>query len=145
MGSLASIAVPVLCVALASACGGCVERRIWIDSDPPGALVWLNDAQLGRTPVDVGILHEGVYEVRLEKEGFEPIVTGATVDGPLWDKFPLDFVVEVLPVDAKNSTRWKFLLVARDDSEAKLVERAEALRRSLAEQAPPTQSEQSHP
>ena len=30
---------------------GCVERRIWIDTDPPGALVWLNDAQLGRTPV----------------------------------------------------------------------------------------------
>lgn len=110
---------------------GCVERRIWIDSDPPGALVWVNDTQLGRTPVDVGILHDGVYDVRLEKDGYEPIVTGATVDGPLWDKFPLDFVVEVLPVDAKNSTRWKFLLVRRDDSESKLVERANALRERL--------------
>ena len=67
---------------------GCVERRIWIDTDPPGALVWLNDAQLGRTPVVVSILHDGVYDLRLEKDGFEPIVTPATDDGPIWDQVP---------------------------------------------------------
>lgn len=120
----------ILVLASPALCVGCVERRIWIDSDPPGALVWVNDAQLGRTPVDVGILHEGVYDVRIEKDGFEPIVTGATVDGPLWDQFPIDFVVEVLPIDAKSATRWKFLLTRRDDSESKLLERAEALRQS---------------
>ena len=49
-----------------SALVGCVERRVWIDSNPPGALVWLNDAQVGRTPVDVSITHHGVYDVRLE-------------------------------------------------------------------------------
>ena len=125
----------ILRIAIASsACAllvGCVERRVWIDTEPPGALVWLNDSQLGRSPVDVGITHDGVYDLRIEKEGYEPIVTPATVDGPAWDQVPLDFVVEILPIDARSHTHWKFTLQKRDDSEAALVGRAGALREKL--------------
>lgn len=122
----ASRVAPVVLAAIA--CTGCVERRVWIDTDPPGALVWLNDAQLGRTPVDVAITHDGTYDLRIEKEGYEPVVTGATVDGPLWDKPPFDFVCEILPIDARHHTRWRFTLRERDDSEAALHERADAMR-----------------
>jgi hypothetical protein len=121
--------VPVAAVVLALT--GCVERRVWIDTEPPGALVWLNDTQLGRSPVDVGITHDGVYDLRIEKEGYEPLVTPATVDGPLWDQVPLDFVVEVLPINARSETHWKFTLHKRDDSEAALVGRAGELREKL--------------
>ncbi len=110
---------------------GCVERRVWIDSTPPGALVWLNDAQVGRTPVDVSIAHHGIYDVRLEKEGFEPLVTSRDTDGPVWDTVPMDLVVEVMPIKAKCDARWSFVLVPRDDSEAGLVNRASALRDRL--------------
>jgi hypothetical protein len=128
MTRLASIVMPaVLCALLA----GCVERRIWIDSEPPGALVWINHAQVGRTPVDVAFTHEGTYDVRIEKDGYEPLVTPATTEGPLWDAVPFDLVVEILPVKARNETRWKFTLVARDDSETALVERAAGLRDRL--------------
>ena len=113
------------------ALGVCVERRLFIDTDPPGALVWLNDAQLGRTPVDVRIVHDGTYDLRIEKEGFEPVVTGAKVQGPLLDVVPLDLVVEVLPTDIRYETRFKLSLRPRDDSEAALVERAEGMRESL--------------
>jgi len=113
------------------ALGGCVERRLFIDTDPPGALVWLNDAQLGRTPVDVRIVHDGTYDLRIEKEGFEPVVTGAKVQGPLLDVVPLDLVVEVLPTDVRYETRFKLSLRPRDDSEAALLERAEGMRESL--------------
>ncbi len=111
--------------------GGCVERRIWIDTEPQGALVWINDAQAGRTPVDVAITHEGTYDLRIEKEGYEPLVTPATTSGPIWDTVPLDLIVEILPINARNETRWKFTLVRRDDSENALVDRATGLRDRL--------------
>lgn len=117
-----------------AALSGCVERRIWIDSEPSGALVWVNHAQVGRTPVDVSFTHEGTYDVRIEKEGYEPLVTPATTEGPVWDMVPLDFVFEVLPIRARNETRWKFTLAPRDDSESALLERATGLRDRLRDE-----------
>jgi hypothetical protein len=107
---------------------GCVKRRIAIETNPPGALVWLNDAQVGRTPVDVSFTHHGVYDLRIEKEGFEPLVTSANTAGPMWDEVPLDFVMELLPGDFDVSVRWTFTLVARDDSETALLARAATMR-----------------
>ncbi len=126
--SLRSLALLSL---LACPLTGCVERRVWIESTPPGALVWLNDAQVGRTPVDVSITHHGIYDVRLEKEGYEPLVTSRDTDGPFWDTVPMDLMVEVMPIKAKCEARWAFTLVPRDDSEAALVNRAAALRDRL--------------
>jgi hypothetical protein len=117
----------VLVVAVAMSVG-CVKRRIGIETDPPGALVWLNDAQVGRTPVDVSFTHHGVYDLRIEKEGFEPLVTSADTAGPMWDEVPLDFVMELLPGDLDVSVRWKFTLVVRDDAEAALLTRAGTMR-----------------
>ena len=124
---------------------GCVERRIWIDTDPPGALVWLNDAQLGRTPVAVSILHDGVYDLRLEKDGFEPIVTPATVDGPIWDQVPLDFFVEILPISARSETHWRFALRVRDDSQEALAARAQLMQRSMQQSMQQDQAQQTPP
>ncbi len=124
---------PVPAIAALVALSGCVERRISIDTEPPGALVWLNDAQIGRTPVDVAFTHEGTYDLRIEKEGYEPLMTPAKTTGPLWDAVPIDFVVEVLPVKARSQTRWTFTLTPRDDSEEALLSRAGALRARIAE------------
>ena len=121
----------LITVLSSAALAGCVERRIWIDSDPPGALVWLNDRELGRTPVSVAVVHDGVYDLRLEKDGFQPLVTPATAEGPVWDGFPIDFIVEVMPVDAKVDTRWRFTLHPREEGDAALIERAERMRQSL--------------
>ncbi|MFM7133207.1 MAG: hypothetical protein ACKO0W_02710, partial [Planctomycetota bacterium] len=61
---------------------------------------------------------------------------GATTEGPIWDQAPLDLFAEVLPVDARNETRWIFKLSPRDDSEPALLERAGALRSRLSGDAP---------
>lgn len=130
----ATILGTILTTAIAaSALTGCVERRISIETDPPGALVWVNDRQAGRTPVSVAFTHEGTYDLRIEKEGYEPLVTPATTDGPIWDTVPLDFFAEVLPVRARNETRWMFTLAPRDDSEEALLSRAAALRARLVD------------
>jgi len=47
---------------------GCVERTITITSEPSGALVHLNDEEIGRTPVTVPFRFYGVYDVRLTHE-----------------------------------------------------------------------------
>ncbi len=59
---LSVIAIPLLCT-------GCIERLITVSSQPPGALVYLNDEEVGRTPVTVPFRFYGVYDVRLEHEG----------------------------------------------------------------------------
>lgn len=129
---LQDLLVPALALTALASLGGCVERRIWIDSEPSGALVWVNHAQVGRTPVDFSFTHEGTYDVRIEKEGYEPLVTPATTEGPIWDAAPIDLVVEILPIKARNETRWTFKLSPRDDSESALLSRAAELRGRLS-------------
>ncbi len=42
-----------------------------IVSDPPSALVFIDDAQVGKTPYSSSVLIPGEYDLRVEKEGFE--------------------------------------------------------------------------
>jgi hypothetical protein len=64
-----SIAYLIAVLACASLLAGCLERTITITSDPTGALVHLNDAEVGRTPVTVPFTFYGNYTVRLEHPG----------------------------------------------------------------------------
>ncbi len=47
---------------------GCVTRTISVTSQPVGALVYLNDEEVGRTPLTVTHRFHGVYDVRLEAD-----------------------------------------------------------------------------
>jgi len=51
--------------------GGCVERRLTINTEPQGALVILNDEEIGESPVTVNFNWYGDYWVRIRKEGYE--------------------------------------------------------------------------
>ena len=117
---------------------GCVERRIEITSEPAGALVWVNDQQVGRTPTQASFLYHGVYDVRLQLDGFEPLVTEAEASPPLYEHAPLDLVAEMVPARIQNVQHWHFVLepslestLSRDELEAGLLERAGAMRGEL--------------
>lgn len=58
----------LLAMACMLASVGCVERTITITSEPSGALVHLNDEEVGRTPLTVPFTFYGVYDVRLEMD-----------------------------------------------------------------------------
>jgi hypothetical protein len=111
---------------------GCVRRTLRITSEPPGALVWLNDREVGRTPVDVEFVYYGTYDVRLVLEGYEPLLTTGKVDPPLWDMIGVDFVAEVLPVQLESNASLHYELEPRDDDPVELVERAREMRGRLA-------------
>ena len=128
-------------VALA-ACGlltGCVERRIVVTTEPPGALVYINDLEVGRTPLQTSFLYHGWYDVRVELEGYEPLRTEAEAAAPLYEYPPIDLVAEALPMRIRNVQRWHFVLAPLEEgvlpveeAERLLAERARAMRAELA-------------
>ncbi|MGA1393137.1 MAG: PEGA domain-containing protein, partial [Phycisphaerales bacterium] len=65
--------------------GGCVRRTVEITSEPSGALVLLNDREIGRTPVTAEILYYGTYDVQIRLDGHEPINGAAEAKAPAWD------------------------------------------------------------
>ena len=111
---------------------GCVRRTVLVTSTPPGALVYLNDREVGRTPVEVEFTYYGRYDVRLVHEGFEPVLTYADADPPLWDIAGPDLFAEIAPLDLRSEAAWHFDLVPVDNDPAVLAERARAMRDSLA-------------
>lgn len=76
---------------------GCVERRLLITSEPSGALVYLNDQEVGRTPLEVPFTWYGTYDVRLEREGYRTLQTQQTAEQPWWEKPGPDLFAEALP------------------------------------------------
>jgi len=108
---------------------GCVQRTLHIESDPSGALVHLNDVEVGRTPVDVDFTFYGVYDVLLEKEGYEPLRTSARAQAPWYDAPLLDLVGAVVPPGRKEvDIRWSFQLEPVDPDPEAVVARARELR-----------------
>ncbi len=75
---------------------GCVRRTVSITSEPTGALVFLNDQEVGRTTMSTDFLWYGDYDVVLRKKGYKTLKTHWLVKSPWYQKIPFDFVAEVL-------------------------------------------------
>ncbi|HZW08324.1 MAG TPA: PEGA domain-containing protein [Phycisphaerales bacterium] len=124
---------------LAAGLAGCVERRLEITSEPPGALVYVNDQEVGRTPTEASFLFHGVYDVRVELEGYEPLRTTAEAEAPFYEYAPLDLAAEALPTRIHNVQHWHFVLEpalelaqTKEELEAGLLGRAATMRDELA-------------
>ena len=111
-----------------AALAGCVQRTITITSDPPGALVWLNDREVGRTPLDVEFLYYGTYDVRVVKDGYEPLLTKGEASAPWWDLPGLDLAAEVAPVKLNSNIDWHYVLLPGDNDPDLLIERGRQMR-----------------
>ncbi len=112
-------------------CTGCVRRTISIVTEPPGALVWLNDREVGRTPIEVEFLYYGTYDVRIVKDGYEPLITSGKADAPLWDVVGIDLAAELLPLDLHSRVEWTYQLEPTAFDEPGLIQRARDLRTQL--------------
>jgi hypothetical protein len=109
---------------------GCVKRTISITSNPDGALVWVNDREVGRTPVTLGFVYYGEYDVRLEKDGQEPIMTSRWAKSPSWDYPVIDIVVESFS-NQESLVEWHFDLEPRNDDPEPLLQRARSARENV--------------
>ena len=75
---------------------GCVERTVKITSTPPGARVFLNDQDVGTTPLKVSFLWYGDYDIMLRKEGYKTLKTNHRLHAPWFQFPPLDLVFETM-------------------------------------------------
>jgi hypothetical protein len=78
------------------ATAGCVRRTLTVQTEPEGARVWLNNEEIGTSPVTVDFTWYGDYDVTLRKEGYQTLQTNYAVTAP-WYQWPgIDFFAEVL-------------------------------------------------
>jgi hypothetical protein len=88
---------------------GCIQRTISITSEPSGALVYLNDEEVGRTPVVVPFTFYGVYDVRMEADGYHPLWTQQKAKAPWWETPGVDLIAEAVP-RGKAELHWHFTM-----------------------------------
>jgi hypothetical protein len=82
----------LLLLLIAVSATGCVRRRLTIRSNPPGALVYVDNQQIGTTPCSVDFTYYGTREIRLVKSGFETLTVNQPIPTPWYQVPPLDFI-----------------------------------------------------
>jgi len=112
--------------------GGCVERNLTINTNPQGALVVLNDEEIGASPVTVSFEWYGDYDVRISKEGYETLKTHRNLKAPWYDNFPFDFFAWLNPERIVDEYEWTFELAPKKEiSREELIQNAEELKKQL--------------
>jgi len=114
--------------------GGCVERWISIKSEPPGAEVFLDGIEIGKTPLRTPFEYYGDREITIRMEKFETIRKIEGIHAPWWQIFPFDFVTDVmLPFHFEDEREFNYTLVplGPPESAEKVRERAQELREKL--------------
>jgi hypothetical protein len=126
--------VALAMVAAGMLAGGCVERRMLIRSDPSGAPVWIDEEAAGITPAEAPFKHYGRRRVRVgpvrDEKGhmiYEASEAMAEVLPPWYQKFPVDFFVEVLyPFTVVDTQEFTFeLKPAVEESDEDVITHAE--------------------
>ncbi len=121
---------------------GCVERKLVIRSDPPGAEVDLNGNPVGTTPAEIPFTTYGVYDVLLSAPGCARLQTRAVAVPPWYEVIPLDFFFEhVWPFTLHDRQEFFFTLMPSDTaSDTGVDEREKSLRDQLRSLPPSEES-----
>ncbi len=92
-----TLAIGCLSGLMLAALSGCVERTVKIETDPPGALVYVNDEQVGVSPVKFSFLWYGDYDLIFRKPGYRTLKTHQVITAPWYQIPPIDLVAETVP------------------------------------------------
>lgn len=71
--------------------------------------MYLNDEEVGRTPVEVPFTFYGVYDVRMEADGYHALWTQQQAKAPWWETPGVDLLAEAVP-DGKSQLHWHFTM-----------------------------------
>jgi hypothetical protein len=122
----------LLCCCAAFPAAGCLDRTVTVTSTPPGAIVALNDTEVGRTPVETAFTFYGDYDIRLRLEGYEPVVAHKNFNPPVYEWIPIDLIATALPFNITTREKVHFDLQPAqpldEQGEAALLQRARELR-----------------
>ena len=87
----------IVMIASAGLLAGCVEREMTITSEPAGALVFVSDVEVGRTPLKRSFLWYGDYDIILRLDGHETLKTHASIKPPIYEIPPFDLLSHIAP------------------------------------------------
>lgn len=83
--------LPLLLLACA-----CVERKLHVRTEPPGARILVNGTEIGRSPTAWPFDHYGVVLVEAELEGYEAAQRRVVLRIPWYERPVLDFFSELV-------------------------------------------------
>jgi len=89
--------------------------------------------EVGVTPVEVKYTWYGVYDVLIEKDGFEPLSTKAKTKTPLHAAPGFDIIAGVWPSTIKDHVYWHFELTPTEYDPDGVLERARTMRDEVFE------------
>ena len=109
-----------------------------VRTNPPGALLYVDDYEIGATPVSADFTYYGTRKIRLVKDGFETLVVYQPIPTPWYEIPPLDFFSEnLLPGELRDRRTVTYQMVPRRVVPPdELLGRAEDLRARSAPPAP---------
>lgn len=119
----------LVCAVAALAAAGCVERRFRIETDPPGAEVFVDFLSVGRSPVEIPFTHYGERQVEVRLDGYDTRRERVRLAPPWYQWFPLELVSEfVVPWTIVDRHRAAVKLEPASYDEEGLLKRAEEAR-----------------
>jgi hypothetical protein len=89
-------AVWIALVVACCAASGCVHRRFTVRTNPPGARVFVDNYEIGTSPVSHDFVYYGTRKIRLVKDGYETLTVLQPIPTPWWDLPGIDFISENL-------------------------------------------------
>lgn len=89
---------------------GCVHQSLTIKTEPPEALVYINDELKGKTPLTYDFEWYGWHRVMIRKDGYTPINEKKLLKAPVYLWIPLDLVMELLPFPIRDTREWRYAL-----------------------------------
>jgi len=126
-----------LTLALCTLLPGCLRRRLMVRSNPPGAMVYVDNQPIGTTPCATDFVYYGTREIRLVKPGYETLTVNQPIPVPWYEVPPLDFITEnVVPRKIQDYRTVSYNMVPQVIVPTEqLLSRAQELRQSTLQGA----------
>lgn len=109
---------------------GCVERRMTVRTDPPGALVEIDGTPIGFSPASMSFTYYAPRKIKITHDDYETLTVIQDVPPPWWDNWLTEFFTENLwPFTLRDERVFHYVLEPRKaHSTESILRRAEEVR-----------------
>lgn len=116
---------------------GCVERELTIRSEPPGAMVYLDEEPMGYTPVTFPFYFYGYRTLKLQKSGFRTYEKVRHVKPPWWQWPVISIFADLQPFPLNDEQSFDVALEPIGEiPRAAILERGKELRDRVDKEIP---------
>lgn len=105
-----------------------------ITSEPAGALVYVSDREVGRTPLSLPFTWYGDYDVLIRMDGYKTLRANAEISPPWYEVPPLDLLSHMAPWTYRDQRFLHYKLEKQEElTDEQLIKQAEEMKRRTGE------------